>query len=60
MAGVKENNFLGKGISLNTQLKLSEEDIKGNFTISNPNFNNSDKSVYLNIQALETDRICLT
>ena len=57
MAGVKENNFLGKGISLNTQLKLSEEDIKGNFTISNPNFNNSDKSVFLNIQALETDRM---
>ena len=57
MAGVKENNFLGKGISINTQLKLSEEDIKGNFTISNPNFNNSDKSVFLNIQALETDRM---
>ena len=57
MAGVKENNFLGKGISLNTQLKLSEEDIKGNFTISNPNFNNSDKSFFLNIQALETDRM---
>ncbi|MDC3174279.1 outer membrane protein assembly factor BamA [Candidatus Pelagibacter sp.] len=57
MAGVRENNFLGKGISLNTQLKLSEEDIKGNFTISNPNFKNSDKSVFLNIQALETDRM---
>ena len=57
MAGVKENNFLGKGISFNTQLKLSEEDIKGNFTISNPNFNNSDKSVFFNLQALETDRM---
>ena len=57
MAGVRENNFLGKGISINTQLKLSEEDIKGNFTISNPNFQNSDKSVYFNLQALETDRM---
>ena len=57
MAGVRENNFLGKGISLNAQLKLSEEDIKGNFTVSNPNFKNSDKSVFLNIQALETDRM---
>ena len=57
MAGIRENNFLGKGISINTQLKLSEEDIKGNFTISNPNFQNSDKSVYFNLQALETDRM---
>ncbi len=57
MAGVSENNFLGKGIALQSQLKLSEEDIKGNFTISNPNFQNSDKSVFLNIQTLETDRM---
>ena len=57
MAGLKENNFLGKGISINSQLKLSEEDIKGNFTISNPNFQNSEKSVFFNIQALETDRM---
>ena len=54
---VQQDNFLGKGISINTQLKLSEEDIKGNFTISNPNFQNSDKSVYFNLQALETDRM---
>ena len=55
--GVKENNFLGKGISLNTQLKISEEDLKGGFTVSNPNFKNTDKSVFLNIQSLETDKL---
>ena len=57
MFGVKENNFLGKGISLDSQLKLSEEDIKGNFTVLNPNFNNSDKSLFFNVQTLETDRM---
>ena len=57
MFAVKENNFLGKGISLNTQIKLSEEDIKGNFTVSNPNFKNSDKSVFFNLQTLETDKM---
>ncbi len=57
MFAVKENNFLGKGISLNTQIKLSEEDIKGNFTVSNPNFRNSDKSVFFNLQTLETDKM---
>ncbi len=57
MFGIKENNFLGKGISLDSQIKLSEEDIKGNFTVLNPNFNNSDKSLFLNIQTLETDKM---
>ena len=57
MFGIKENNFLGKGISLDSQLKLSEEDIKGNFTVLNPNFNNSDKSLFFNVQTLETERI---
>ncbi len=57
MFGVKENNFLGKGISVDSNIKLSEEDIKGNFTVSNPNFNNSDKTVFFNVQTLETDRM---
>ena len=30
--GVAENNFLGKGINLNTNLMLSEEKIKGLFS----------------------------
>ena len=57
MFAVRENNFLGKGISLDSQLKISEEDIKGNFTVSNPNFRNSDKSILFNLQTLETDRM---
>ena len=55
--GVKENNFLGKGISLNSSIKLGEEDIKGNFTVTNPNFRNSDKSILFNVQALEIDKM---
>ncbi len=55
--GIKENNYLGKGIKLNTQLKISEEDIKGSFSVSNPNFRNTDKSVSLNVQSSETDKL---
>ena len=55
--GVKENNYLGRGIALNSELTVSEETIKGKFSVSNPNFKNSDKSVYTNIQSLETDRL---
>ncbi len=55
--GVKENNYLGKGISLDAKLNLSESAIKGNFKLTNPNFKNSDKSIFVNLQALETDRL---
>ena len=53
--GVKENNFLGNGIGLDTNLELSGETFKGKFSISNPNFNNSDKSLYVSAEALEYD-----
>ena len=54
--GVKENNFLGNGIALNTKVTLSEEDFKGLFSVTNPNFRNSDKEIQFTLQAIETDR----
>ena len=53
--GVKENNFLGKGIGLDTNLLVSSDSLKGKFSVSNPNFNNSDKSVYVSAEAIEND-----
>ena len=43
---VSENNFLGKGIKLSTSLRVSEERLRGNFTVTNPNFNYSIKHKY--------------
>ncbi len=57
MFGVKENNFLGKGVSLDSNLNLSTESLKGKFTIENKNYKNSDKSLFLTIDASETDRL---
>tara|TARA_B100001057_G_scaffold120841_1_gene119560 strand:+ start:4345 stop:6594 length:2250 start_codon:yes stop_codon:yes gene_type:complete len=54
---VKENNYLGRGIGLKSEITISEESLKGQFEVTNPNYKNSDKSVYTNIQALETDRL---
>ena len=54
---VKENNYLGRGISLKSELTVSEETIKGLFNVNNPNFRNSDKSINLNVQSLETDKL---
>ena len=55
--GVKENNYLGKGLKVNADATISTESLKGNFSITNPNFNNSDKSVFVNIKAEETDKL---
>ena len=57
MFGVKENNYLGKGINLNSNITVSEESIKGLFSVVNPNFNNSNKSVYTSVQATEEDQL---
>ena len=54
---LKENNYLGRGIGLISELTVSEETIKGQFRVDNPNFRNSDKSINLNIQSLETDKL---
>ena len=55
--GVKENNYLGKGLSGDAKFDLSESQIKGKFSVTNPNYNNTDKSLSVNIQALETDKL---
>ena len=57
MFGVKENNFLGRGVSLDTNLNLSTESIKGSFSVENRNYKNSDKSLFLTLDASETDRL---
>ena len=53
--GVKENNFLGNGIGLDSNALISSSQFKGKITISNPNYNNSDKSLYASLEATETD-----
>ncbi len=55
--GVKENNFLGRGIGLNSNVTISTESIKGLFAVTNPNFLNSDKSIYTSIESSETDKL---
>ena len=55
--GVKENNFLGKNISLDTNLRLSDETLKGAFSIVNPNWNYSDKTLIASIESSVTDRL---
>ena len=55
--GVKENNYLGSGVALSSNITLTDESLKGLLSITNPNFNNSDKSVSLSVEAIEIDRL---
>ena len=54
---VKENNFLGKGIKLNTSLDLTEDTVKGIFAVTNPNFNYTDKSLSTSIESTKIDKL---
>lgn len=53
--GVKENNFLGNGIGLDTNFELTSETFKGKFSVTNPNFNNTDKTLYISAESSEND-----
>ena len=55
--GVKENNFLGKGVSIDSELNFGTDNIKGKISIDNPNYKNSDKSINFSLMATEIDRL---
>ena len=52
---VKENNYLGRGIGLQALTSINKNSMKGKFSIFNPNFRNSDKSIRLTAETIETD-----
>ena len=55
--GVKENNYLGKGLAIDMNASISAERFKGLLSITDPNYKNSDKSVFVNAQAIEIDQL---
>ena len=59
-AGIKENNYLGLGIKLDSNLTLTDDSIKGKFSVINPNYKNSDKSVKTVIESSSDDFFTLS
>tara|TARA_B100000795_G_scaffold41388_1_gene27172 strand:- start:2344 stop:4587 length:2244 start_codon:yes stop_codon:yes gene_type:complete len=57
MFAVRENNFLGRGIKLNSSISLGTESVKGLISIVNPNYNNSDKDLIFTLESTDTDRL---
>ena len=54
-AGLKEKNYLGKGITLDTNLALSENEIRGKFSVINPNFRDTDRSLNMTVESTTSD-----
>ena len=54
-AGLKENNFLGKGINLNTNFEITADSIKGQFIYAKPNFNYSDNTLFTSFKSSSSD-----
>ncbi|NQW08033.1 MAG: outer membrane protein assembly factor BamA, partial [Candidatus Pelagibacter sp.] len=55
--GVKENNFLGRGIDFGTDLSISTETVKGIVSLNNPNYKGSNRSLNFSVESRSTDRL---
>ena len=53
--GLKENNFLGKGIKLDTNIELTADSIKGRFIYAKPNFNYTDNTLFTSLKSSTSD-----
>ena len=55
--GIQENNFLGRGIQLGTDITVSSESIKGLLSLNNPNYKGTNRSLNFSLQSTATDRM---
>ena len=55
--GLTEKNFLGKGISLTTNLEFSEDSVKGQFVYSKPNFAYTDNTLFTSVKSTTKDNL---
>ena len=57
MFGIKENNYLGKGLEVDANSTISSDSFKGIIKVNNPNYKNTDKSISASLLAQEIDRL---
>ena len=55
--GIRENNFRGEGVQLNSKLSLSEETVKGFLEYTHPNFAFSERQLSTSLESTVTDRL---
>ena len=55
--GVQENNFLGRGLQFGTDITLSQESVKGQISLNDPNYNGTNRSLNFSAESQTTDRL---
>ena len=55
--GLKENNFLGKGLKVGADLSIAANSLKGLFSVNNPNYKGSNRSLNFSAESSTTDNL---
>ena len=55
--GVKEKNYLGRGVTVDANLVLSDDGIKGLLSVINPNYKNTDNSLFTTIESSTENKL---
>ena len=55
--GLVENNFMGKGIKVNANMKFAKNSVRGELSYNNPSFNNSNNSLYTSLSSTKQDKM---
>tara|TARA_B100000401_G_scaffold391263_1_gene297914 strand:- start:622 stop:2889 length:2268 start_codon:yes stop_codon:yes gene_type:complete len=53
--GISENNYLGEGIELGSEISVSDQSLNGRLFINEPNYKNSNRSFLRSFQRVEND-----
>ena len=55
--GVSENNFLGRGLQLASDIAINTESLTGSISLNNPNYKGTNKSLNFSAESMTTDRL---
>ena len=55
--GIKENNYMGKGVRVNANLNFTQASVRGELSFENPNFRNSNNSLFTILKSIKTDKL---
>ena len=55
--GLKEKNFMGSGVTLDTNFQISDDGVKGSVKYIKPNFNYTDNTLLTSIKSTTQDKL---
>ena len=55
--GILEKNYAGTGVKLDTNFHISDTTVRGKFSVNNPNYKNSDRSLRTTLESTNTDQM---